>query len=123
MSGKRPYFRFFPADWRSDPGLRMCSIAARGLWMEMLCLMHDGEPYGHLALNGRSMPNAPLANLFGTSAKDVAKLLTELESAGVFSRTAEGVIYSRKMVRDQEKLDRDKANGRTGGNPGAARGG
>jgi hypothetical protein len=30
----------------------MCSIGARGLWMEMMCIMHEGEPYGHLLVSG-----------------------------------------------------------------------
>jgi hypothetical protein len=44
--------KFYPSDWRSDPMLRLCSLAARGLWMEMMCLMHEAEPYGSLLVNG-----------------------------------------------------------------------
>ena len=47
---KRPSFQFYPGDWLRDPALRACSLAARGLWADVLCYMHQGAPYGHLAL-------------------------------------------------------------------------
>jgi hypothetical protein len=46
--------KFYPADWRADAMLRLCSIAARGLWAEMMCIMHDAERYGSLLVNGRA---------------------------------------------------------------------
>ena len=45
-----PWMKFYTADWRSDPALRMCSMAARGLWVEMICLMHEATPYGQLLI-------------------------------------------------------------------------
>jgi hypothetical protein len=108
-----PWLKFYPSDWRSDPALRMCSIGARGLWMEMLCVMHENE--GALTVNGRSLTPRQLATLAGCP--EVDDLLTELEDAGVFSRREDGTIYSRRMIRDAEKAEADKANGRKGGNP------
>jgi hypothetical protein len=43
---KRPSFQFYPADWRKDANLRRCSPAARGVWMDVLCVLHDSEEYG-----------------------------------------------------------------------------
>jgi hypothetical protein len=43
---KRPSFQFYPADWRNDSKLRRCTVAARGAWMEVLCVLHDGDEYG-----------------------------------------------------------------------------
>lgn len=45
---KRPSFQFYPGDWRSNANLRRCTHAERGIWMDLLCLMHDGEQYGVL---------------------------------------------------------------------------
>jgi len=45
---KRPAFQFYPGDWRSNAKLRRCSHAERGIWLEVLCLMHDAEEYGVL---------------------------------------------------------------------------
>lgn len=99
----RPYFKFFPENWRGDPALRMCSIGARGLWVEMLCLMHEAEPYGHLLIKGLPVNPKQLASLFGAGLRETVNALAELESCGVFSKTESGTIYSRRMVRDAHK--------------------
>ncbi|RIY03496.1 hypothetical protein D3218_01685 [Aureimonas flava] len=108
--------KFFPADWQSDVLLRSCSIAARGLWIELLCIMQKAEPVGHLLVNGKAPAPSLLAVLCGTSEKEIRRLLDELREAGVFDE-ADGVIVSRRMVRDAEKAERDKTNGKKGGNP------
>jgi hypothetical protein len=112
-----PWLKFYPADWRADPALRMCSIAARGLWMEMLCVMHEANPRGVLLVNERPVTERQLAALAGVDLKTTTALLAELAEAGVFSRSDDGAIYSRRMRRDDEKAERDKANGKAGGNP------
>ncbi|MGC2853940.1 hypothetical protein ACM64Y_00560 [Novispirillum sp. DQ9] len=117
MSRETPWFKFFPADWRADQGLRIVSLAARGLWIEAMCIMHDAEPYGHLVVNGRPVTDAQLAALTGTSADQIADLVAELESAGVFSRNGKGVIYSRRMTRDLKMSRNAQRNGSKGGNP------
>src|SRR4051794_40894600 len=103
--------KFFPADWRADPGLRMCSLAARGLWMEMLCLMHQADPRGSLIINAQDFTAKQLAGLSGATVRETVSLLAELEAAGVFSRAVDGTVFSRRMLRDDEKAERDKANG------------
>jgi hypothetical protein len=97
---KRPSFQFYPADWRNDAALRMCSLAARGLWWEMLCIMHTSEPYGHLVAAGRPIEPDELGRIVGEAGKDVRKWLAELDRHAIFSKTDAGVIYSRRMVRD-----------------------
>ena len=114
---RQPWMKWYPADWRSDVKLRMCSYAARGLWVDMLTLMHEAEPYGHLLVGAVSPSTKQLAALLGATQKETETLLRELEEAGVFSRTEAGVIYSRRMVRDREKAEIDRENGRNGGNP------
>lgn len=43
---KRPSFQFYPADWKNNSKLRRCSEAARGAWIDVLCLLHDCDEYG-----------------------------------------------------------------------------
>lgn len=112
-----PWMKFYPSDWQSDPMLRCCSIAARGLWVEMMCLMHKAEPYGSLLVNGARLDKRKLAILVGISEKECSALLMELEGNGVFSRDDDGILYSRRMRRDFAKAETDKANGKRGGNP------
>jgi hypothetical protein len=120
---KQPWSKFFWSDWRSDPRLRMCGLAARGLWMEMLALMHEADPYGHLLVNGNVPTNDQLAVLAGAPPSHLPDLLGELERVGVFSRTRKGVIYSRRMLRDEKKVAIARQNGTKGGNPTLCNGG
>lgn len=113
---ERPWLKWYPSDWRADPRLRTCSLTARGLWTEMICLMHEAEPYGSLLVNAAPVSEKQLASLVGASAREVRNCLHELEAAGVFS-VDNGVMFSRRMRRDHEKAERDKANGKGGGNP------
>lgn len=115
---KRPAFQFYPSDWRTDQDLRGCSAAARGLWADMLCLMHDGEPYGHLTDLGLPMLPETLAKLTGEAVRDVRKWLAELRGRRVFSETEDGVIFSRRMVRDEAVREARAAGGPAGGEHG-----
>lgn len=112
-----PWLKFYPSDWASDPKLGFCSLAARGLWMEILCLMHEAEPRGSLLINGRQPSARQIAILARCTPDEAVAALRELEDAGVFDRDDEGVIVSRKMKRDEEKSAKAKADGAKGGNP------
>jgi len=114
---KRPAFMFYPADWRKDPQLGACSHQARGLWFEIMLVMHECEPYGHASIDGRPIDDERLARLCRWPVKSFRRSLNELSSNGVFSRTADGTIYSRRMVRDEGKRGKAAEYGRRGGNP------
>lgn len=114
---RKPWMKWYPADWRADPRLRMCGLAARGLWADMLSLMHEAEPYGHLLVSGTAPTDRQLAKLVGCTEKECRAALDELKEAGVYSLTVNGVVYSRRMVRDFDKAQKDRSNGKGGGNP------
>jgi hypothetical protein len=98
---KSPAFQFYCGDWLRAAELRMCSIAARGLWIDMIAFMHQAQPYGHLIFAGQPVSEVQLARMVGESTKATAKLLQELKGAGVYSVDDNGVIYCRRMVRDE----------------------
>lgn len=102
-SSVQPWMKFYPRDWRGDQALRLVSLTARGLWIEMLCLMHEATPYGHLLIGGQPLSDAALARIVGSGAEEVQALLVELSDAGVFRRTRAGVIYSKRMTDDQKR--------------------
>lgn len=118
----KPWLKFYPADWRADPRLRMCSLAARGLWIDLISYMHEGQPYGHLTVDSVQPTLNDIAALVARPVHDVRKALAELEAKQVFSRAESGAIYSRRMVRDKAKADADARNGRDGGNPSLTKG-
>lgn len=111
------WIKFWPQDWHGNKELRTCSPAARGVWMDLLCIAHDGTPYGHVTLNGKPATTRQVAAIAGIQERDAVKLLAELEDAGVFSRAENGAIYSRRMVKDMAARVAGKAHGKGGGNP------
>src|SRR5690606_22940421 len=80
---KSPAFQFYPGDWMRDLALRSCSISARGLWIDLLCLMWDGSPRGYLRVADRPIDAVGIAKLTATPQRTVRALLNELEAAGV----------------------------------------
>jgi hypothetical protein len=114
---KRPAFQFYPSDWLRDTALRSCSTGARGLWIDMICYMHEGNPYGHLKVGDKVILSANLARMVGETLEVVEGWLEELRHAGVYDTAEDGSIYSRRMIRD-ENLRQIRANGgKLGGNP------
>jgi hypothetical protein len=102
MSGL-PWGKFFWKDWLTDPALSVCSLAAQGLWMRMLCIMSMSNPPGHLTLppTRRAESEAKqVARMCHADARQVRALLDELETRGVFDRDPGGIIVSRRMIRD-----------------------
>lgn len=43
---RRPSWQFYPGDWQSNPKLRRCSHAEKGVWLDVLCILHDQDEYG-----------------------------------------------------------------------------
>jgi hypothetical protein len=87
------------------------------LWIDLLCIMHVGDPYGHLTISGRGATNKQVGMITGIGEREAERLLAELEEAGVFSRTDAGVIYSRRMIKDKAASDAGREHGKGGGNP------
>lgn len=117
MQNKLTFIQFYPSDHRADPKLKICSLGARGLWIEMICLMNEASQYGYLEMNGLAITPKQLAALVGSHEKEVTNFLNELEINGVFSKNNSGVIYSRRMIKDEKKRKTARKNGLKGGNP------
>lgn len=112
-----PFLKFYPSDWLGEERLKLCSLAARGLWIEMLCLMHKAEPRGELRVEGVPLQTEELAAVVGKPVEEIATALAELERWKVFSRRKSRVIYSRRMDRDENRARKNRENGKKGGNP------
>ena len=108
-----PFLKFYPSNWRADPGVRASSLAARGFWTECLFLMHESVRRGYLLIAGRAPSDRDLAVQMGVTVGEVKRYRRELLKKGVAAQTEEGVLFSRKMVRDEIR----RRNGAHGGNP------
>lgn len=115
---KLPAIQFYPGDWRKDLGVQSLTYHDRGVWWEMLLLMHEGERRGMLMLNGMAMPIESIAQLLGLDKQTATKTVGRLLTSGVASRDDEtGAIYSRRMVKDEKLRQIRTESGRRGGNP------
>jgi hypothetical protein len=114
---KRPSFQFYPSDWLRDTALRSCSTGARGLWIDMICFMHEGNPYGHLKVGNKVILPSNLASMVGATLHEVEGWLDELRQAGVYELAEDGEIYSKRMVRDEYLRNKRAEGGKLGGNP------
>lgn len=83
--------------------------------MRLLCLAAKSNPTGFIAVAGRPCSSTDIARLSGVSEQEVETLLGELSRNGVFSRDAQGRIYSRRMVRDNRIRQKLRQNGAKGG--------
>lgn len=48
MTKKLPAFQFYTGDWMKDPQVSMCAPATRGIWIDLLCAMHDSGQSGEI---------------------------------------------------------------------------
>lgn len=114
---KLPSFQFYPGDWLRDPNLRSVSIAARGLWIDLLCVMFQSEKVGYLQINDKPPSEMQLARMVNCPVEEMRQLLSELTESAVLSISQHGFIYSRRMVRDAAIRNKRSKCGLMGGNP------
>lgn len=84
-----------------DPGLRACSPEARGVWIDMLCIMFECTPRGFFTTNGMAPTAEEASRMLGLERDIFLKIEVELTKNKVLSRNNHGVIFNRRMVKDQ----------------------
>ena len=114
---KSPGFWFFTGDWMKDPELRFCSIFARGLLVDLLCILHEAKEQGYASNpDGSPRTNEQIVDaISGGSREEKLAALGELEQSGVLSRDNRGVLFSRRVARLAEVSKERKQNGSKGG--------
>jgi hypothetical protein len=92
---KRPYLMLYVADWQSNPKLRCCTFAERGIWIEVMCILHDQDEYGLIR-----WPLKQIAQAVHTSLSSLRKLVDKevLKGADPGS-TCEALIYTPRSGR------------------------
>lgn len=112
---KLPAIHFYPGDWRKDPGIQSLDFADRGIWFEILLLMHESDERGVLLLNGKQMPSKCLSKILGVAENLLEECLARLLEYGVASRREDGALVCRRMVRDEAiRQERIKAGSKGG---------
>lgn len=99
---RRPADLWYWNDWFSSFDVRSCSLAARGLWMDMLGIMRNAEAKGSLTVNGKQIDGKHMAKITGAPEDEINSCLRELEDNNVFSRLEDGTIINRRMYRESK---------------------
>lgn len=86
---RRPSFQFYPGDWSGNQNVKRCTHAEKGMWMDILCLMHDSEEYGVLRWT-----LAEIARAVGSTVPAVSGLVRKQVMRGCdIGMRAQGLIY------------------------------
>jgi len=114
-----PAMPMYWGDWFKATDLQALDRNTRCTWFEMLGRMWENNERGFLSLAGKPMSDNQLANLlgYGTDIPAVQQVVNLLLTTGICSRRNDGVLYCRRMVREEEIRSRNATNGAKGGNP------
>lgn len=117
---RRPSLQFYPGDWQANPKLRRCSHAEKGIWLDVICILHDQDEYGvirwplkDLALAVHAKPAAlqklvDKGVLKGTDSGECEPFIyvprharKDGEPVTLISKQVGPIWYSSRMVRDE----------------------
>lgn len=98
MSKKLPAFQLYPGDWLKDPRLSMCTLKTRGVWIDLICAMHELDRSGSItgSLN-------QLARICRCTSKEVKSAIDEListKTANVTHNNGVLTVINRRMKRE-----------------------
>lgn len=85
--------------------------------MRMLSVMAKAKRMGYLLDGEKQMESKTLAKLYGETEAETDLLIAELFNHGVPSKTDDGIIFNRRLVRDSRISDVRSLAGRMGGRP------
>lgn len=98
---KHPYLPLYTGDWLKDAALSRCTPATRGVWIDLLCGMHELDRCGQLAGTATE-----LARLCRCSARELVSATNELQTSGaaIVQRTDKVItVCNRRMHADYER--------------------
>src|SRR5262249_10310727 len=110
---KQPYIPLYTGDWLKDPRLSLCSAATRGVWMDLLCAMHDPDRCG--ILRGTTEQLARLARCSTAEADLALNELQTTRAADVIQRNGSWEVANRRMVRESITREKRRLSGSKGG--------
>ena len=98
MPKKLPYFPFYSGDWFKDPKLSLCAPASRGVWIDLICAMHELDRVGELRGTAEQ-----LARTARCQPVELVQALTDIRTNGaadVEERNGVWVVRNRRMRKE-----------------------
>jgi hypothetical protein len=118
ISPKNPSTTWYFTDWANDPALKICSLAAQGLWMRLLCIAALSPEHGVVQIGSLTcgLPGglAHIAPAVGRPPHEIAPLIDELLSSGAASLDRKQRLFCRRMVRAAALYKKRSAAGKNG---------
>jgi len=99
MTKKLPAIMFYTGDWIQDT--RCLSLAARGAWIDLLCVLWRSEKRGELTL-----PLSGYARLWGCTERKAQAVINELIERRICDNVTNGnknvTLISRRMTKEEK---------------------
>ena len=101
ITGKLRWAKFWWADWKGDARLGLCSLAAQGVLMQLLCIAMECEPFGYVKFGSRIPSTKELCRLINPHPRpaDLDRWIAELVRHEVLSRDRDGSMSSPSHLR------------------------
>src|ERR1017187_5137923 len=116
---KLPHIPLYTGDWMKDPKLSLCTPATRGVWIDLLCAMHEHNRSGEL--RGTS---EQLARVARCSTVELVASFTDLQTTGaadVEKRNDSWLIANRRMRKEAATRQKRADAGSKGGSQSATK--
>ena len=110
---KQPYLPLYTGDWLKDPKLSLCSPATRGVWIDLICGLHELGQGGQVTATAQQ-----IARMCRCSDAEVDTALKELRTTGaadVHEREGRITVICRRLKRASELSAKRSESGRKGG--------
>jgi hypothetical protein len=107
----RPWMKLHTRDWLDNKELRRCSPTSRATLVDLMCLAHEGYPYGHLADKLGPLSEEYMAARCFVQLPVFLESLSELKQAERVHVTESGILYIKRMVDDEDLRLRRSAGG------------
>lgn len=109
--------QFFTRDWLDNKELRRCSPVSRAVLADLMCLAHEGKPYGFLSDNVGALTVKYMASRCMVTTGQFLKSVAELVNHHRLIKPEDGPMYIERMVNDERVRLSRAAGGVKGGNP------
>lgn len=98
--GKAPAFQFYPGDWLKDPAVARCSPETRGIWIDLLCSMHESGRSGQVI--GTADQLARLCRCTTAACVAALKEIADTGAGEVSLRDDIYTVVNRRMKREAD---------------------
>lgn len=95
---KKPAFQFITGDWKKDEKLSMCGPATRGVWIDLLCAMHDNDHSGVVV--GTMIQLSRVARCTLLEMQDALQELSYTKAADIAQDGETITITNRRMAKE-----------------------